>query len=120
MSDVVDQQASNIPPKPKYKVKPRWKKGESGNPSGRPKGIVCLTSKLRKMLMDDPDNVQQIIDAWTKYAKGGKFPYFKELIDRIDGKQVEKTEVTMERPLVLKVQMPNEQVNDPDDDGDTA
>jgi len=32
-----------------YKVVPRWKKGESGNPNGRPKKALCIPDILRSL-----------------------------------------------------------------------
>ena len=44
-------------PKQRPRIKPRWKKGESGNPAGRPKNI--LREALRKKI--GVDRIAQVI-----------------------------------------------------------
>ncbi len=50
-------------------VKPRWKKGESGNPAGKPKGTRSLTTLLR--------------EAMIKVGKGESEPYDEQLIKKV-------------------------------------
>ena len=44
----------------KGQIEPRWKKGESGNPAGRPKGSKNRSTIIREML-DMMVQVQQIL-----------------------------------------------------------
>lgn len=70
----------------------QFQKGQSGNPKGRPKG-TGITDRLRAILADDDGAVvgalaKVAIDA----AKAGDFRFWKEIIDRIDGKCPDKVE----------------------------
>jgi hypothetical protein len=72
------------------KIKPhRWKKGRSGNPNGRPPG-ESLTTKINRIL-EEPDQDfgtkgDKLIAVAFRAAEKGDFRFFKELIDRKDGK----------------------------------
>ena len=70
----------------------RWKKGESGNPNGRPKGSVSLVGMLKKLLEENPGEGEAVVKQWIEDAKGGRFPQLKEMIERIDGKVADKIE----------------------------
>jgi len=75
-----------------------FKPGQSGNPKGRPKKDVSLTSLLKKYLDEVPsvkigDKVnteltwrQLIVQAWLVGAYRGNATLFKELIERLEGK----------------------------------
>lgn len=77
----------------KYQFKP----GQSGNPSGRPKGTVNLTNKLRQ-LFQMPVRVKGkranrnyiYADLFCEMAMEasleGNFKFFKEIFDRVEGK----------------------------------
>ncbi len=77
-------------------AKGRWQKGESGNPSGRPKSAVgaSLTKELRKQLLEtDPGtgrpNVEVIVAAWIRRGKRGEPKALEMIADRVDGKVVQ-------------------------------
>ncbi len=78
----------------------QWKKGQSGNPKGRPKNGLCLTSiakaKLGEKAPDDPDGrtwAQLIVDQWLAQTLSNP-SYFKELLERIEGKVPQALEHT--------------------------
>lgn len=75
-------------------------KGKSGNPSGRPKGALSITTKIRKLL--ETDEGESVARAFVKYAKAGKFPFAKEIIDRIDGKLPDTQQHEGELTIVVK------------------
>ncbi len=64
------------------------KKGEVRNPKGRPKG-ESLTTKIRRIL-DEPEGngtkADKMMELAVQYARKGDFRFFKEIIDRMDGK----------------------------------
>lgn len=67
---------------------------------GRPKGSLSLTNELKKVLEGvDEASKKQIIElvaiAAAKQAIKGNSAYFKEIIERIDGKVIDKTDLTL-------------------------
>ncbi len=83
---------------PEYLFKP----GQSGNPAGRPKGAKNFTTLFEKAvkevakkleLGEDPDAVEiQIIQRGIKEALAGKYPFYKDILDRYYGKPKESIE----------------------------
>lgn len=79
---------------------PPWKKGQSGNPNGRPRKEICLTSLIKEELEqvmqtdDGPRTKAQILakNIVSKAAKGHNVA-MKEVLDRIDGKVADKLEM---------------------------
>lgn len=75
-----------------------WKPGQSGNPAGRPKSDLCITSLVKELLEQDAGqgktNAQLVAEAIVKLAKTpdarGYVPTVKELLDRIEGKVADK------------------------------
>lgn len=77
---------------------------------GRPKGSLSLTNEIKKVLEGvDETSKKQIIElvaiAAAKQAIKGNSAYFKEIIERIDGKFTDKTELTVKDsgPIELRV-----------------
>ena len=78
-----------------------WKKGQSGNPNGRPRNEQCITPILRKFLKAKPPilregrNYAELIAITTlegAVTKGGWRD--RDLVyNRIDGKVIEKVEL---------------------------
>jgi hypothetical protein len=67
-----------------------FKKGQSGNPGGRPKAEICLTALLREALAEhDQDGkrtkARAVIDALVEQACEGKTAAIQQIFDRIDG-----------------------------------
>jgi hypothetical protein len=62
--------------------------GRSGNPGGRPKG-ESITSTLRRLVAESEHNgrpIQEVLaEVLLKHALSGKFPFAKEILDRLDG-----------------------------------
>jgi hypothetical protein len=84
----------------------RFKKGQSGNPKGRPKG-ESLTTKLRRVLDEgDPKHgskAEALIAVAVSAARRGDFRFFKEIIDRMDGKVPERIAGSDGEPLRIEV-----------------
>lgn len=66
----------------------RFKKGQSGNPTGRPKGSVSITARLRKILMDE-NEAEDLARAILKEAKDGNASVIKEILNRLEGAVVQ-------------------------------
>src|SRR5678816_1769372 len=86
------------PPKPPpaaHLAPHKWKKGQSGNPGGRPKGRT-VTAALRELATTEHNGkplVDLLAERLMKEALSGKFTFAKEVIERLDGKVVEKSEI---------------------------
>ena len=75
----------------------QWKKGQSGNPKGRPVGSVNLTNRIRMAVEqvvqkatseDERDKTvgDLLVESAIEAAKKGNHHFFKEIIARTDGK----------------------------------
>jgi hypothetical protein len=87
----------------------RWQKGQSGNPDGKPKGLVSLTRILNNALLDDHIEIKELgkgkekkkVEVRTNYGvliimrmldmavAQGNDKMVKEIWDRIEGKAVQ-------------------------------
>lgn len=63
----------------------RWKKGMSGNPSGRRKGSVSLAAALQKLLLKEPDKLESIARTLVDAAIAGDVSAARLLFERLDG-----------------------------------
>jgi hypothetical protein len=79
-----------------------WKKGQSGNPAGRPKNVLSVTAAMKKFLesgtVGKDKNKRRAIDALVKalviQACRGNGKIAKEIWDRIDGKLADEVNVS--------------------------
>jgi len=89
---------------------PPWKPGQSGNPSGRRKGGVNITSQLKKRLIEKPHELKKILDSWIGAASLGDekcMAAVRELVLRVDGPP--EADRSDEQPAKLvNVQLPQE------------
>ena len=80
--------------RPAPPVEHQFKPGQSGNPRGRPKGSLSLSTLLREALSEnDGERAKRIIDAMITCAEKGDIRHIKELLDRIDGKVADNLNV---------------------------
>jgi phage gp16-like protein len=80
-------------PKTAHLKKHMWKPGQSGNPGGRPKG-ASLTNRLRKALdANDGQLAEVVVKVLLREAAKGKYQHLREVLDRVDGKVVQKVEL---------------------------
>lgn len=80
----------------------RFKKGQSGNPAGRPKGSRNFEVIFREAAMavakdlqlgKKPDAVQiELVKRGIKEGLQGKYPFFKDLMDRLHGQPKQQIE----------------------------
>ncbi len=90
-----------------------FKKGQSGNPAGRPKGARMLAPALRKRFVTDPKEFQELIDSLVGLAKQGNPKALEVVRSAMDGPEIKQfniTELSNEQILELLAQG--------DDDGD--
>lgn len=79
----------------KGQIEPRWKKGESGNPKGRPKKIPELRELLANVLGDEKDGktaAEAILMAIRNKAIKGDVRAAELLLDRAYGKAAQPIE----------------------------
>jgi hypothetical protein len=70
----------------------KFQPGQSGNPAGRPKGSISLTTILKQKLAEG-DTAKDVIQWTLEQAKIGNAAALKILWDRIDGPIVNKVEL---------------------------
>ena len=76
---------------------PAWEKGQTGNPNGRPKGRLNLSTILAQRLAEG-DNSVKLIDRLIKIAtsdtskENDSLSAIGEILDRLEGKAVAKVE----------------------------
>ena len=88
-----------------------FKKGQSGNPNGRPKGSRNLTTILREMLEEEIEvNVdgvktkkqfqEVIVRKLLQKANEGNLKAIEQILDRMEGKPVQKQEIKTDNPIL--------------------
>jgi hypothetical protein len=83
-------------------LKPAWKKGQSGNPKGKPKGtrdrrtvIWEAIKRIAEKRSLSPEEVEEAIQAaGIEKSLKGSFFHYKEISDGLYGKIQEKLDVT--------------------------
>jgi hypothetical protein len=79
-------------PSPEVGKPYHWKKGQSGNPSGRPKSKVlsdAYKNKLEELIPNDPEGrtwAELIAEAQVRDAVRGNVQAAREIADRTEGK----------------------------------
>lgn len=66
----------------------QWRKGQSGNPNGRPPG-KSITTQLREMLdagLNGQDLAKAMAQVAFKEALKGDFKFWNAIMERLDGK----------------------------------
>jgi hypothetical protein len=81
----------------------KYKPGESGNPAGKPVGTTSLSDKLRKLLNENPDRSQAIVEAGVRAAEAGDFQFWKYLFDRLEGTPAQTNNLNVTGELHMKV-----------------
>jgi hypothetical protein len=89
-------------------IQPRWQKGESGNPAGKPKGtrnrstIVREWLEVQQSVKNPITGEQEVLEqqdimtlALIKKAREGDVNAYRELMDSAHGKQTNQIEGSM-------------------------
>lgn len=79
----------------------KWKKGESGNPGGRPRKL--LTDDLIARLEKNPDLIAALNLAQIKKAKAGDTRAYQALRDGIEGKPLSQVEIPEELGKIILI-----------------
>jgi hypothetical protein len=79
------------------KIEPRWKKGETGNPNGRPKKLPELDKLMAEVLGEEKDGItaaQAILNMLRGKAAKGDIKAAQLLLDRAYGKSKQNIDIT--------------------------
>jgi hypothetical protein len=76
----------------------RFKPGVSGNPKGRPEGVVSVVQKLRKRFRENPAEFEDFLDKYIKNPNNQK-----HIAEMLDGKPAQsiQADVKVELPQPL-------------------
>src|SRR3990167_11472588 len=74
--------------------KPNWKKGQSGNPNGRPPKGYSITEWFQNMLASDPNIKEALGKSIIKKALEGDSTAQKLVWNYMDGMPMQKQEVS--------------------------
>lgn len=92
------------------KIEPRWKKGESGNPKGRPKKIPELRELLANVLGDEKEGktaAEAILMGLRAKAIRGDVRAAELLLDRAYGKVSQDIDMAINLTEVILPKPPN-------------
>ena len=76
-----------------------WKKGESGNPAGRPKRNFVLTDALREKLAqpiggNGKTQLDGVICKLVSLARKGDTHAIQQIFDRLEGRPMQRQEIS--------------------------
>jgi hypothetical protein len=80
---------SNPNPSPSTRFQP----GVSGNPKGRPKKTPAF-DELMAVIGNDPEGKKRIAEMWFDRILKGDYQFFRDFLERSDGKVPSPVEVT--------------------------
>ena len=83
-----------------------FKKGQSGNPSGRTKGTVDPVAELNRQLKAKPQRLAAIIDALITEAESGNIKAIEVILDRLNGKVAQPLSNPDGTPLIFATMLP--------------
>lgn len=104
--------------------KGRFVPGVSGNPGGRPKDDTKITYWLEKYLQgvnpkspDGKKRIQELAEKLAGMAYGGNTVAMSMVLDRIDGKVPQSTDITsggkpIENPLIISTIKPRDVISE--------
>ena len=108
-------------------LRPPYKKGESGNPDGRPLGqrnyatiyrdALIKLAKLNGKTVEELED--EILSSGIMLARKGDFRYYKDILDRLHGTAVQKSENNLNVVVPVLVKFLNAQDEPRDNNRDT-
>lgn len=93
---------------PKKKIRGRpFKKGQSGNPAGKPLGTLSFKTIFEKAIkriakeknLKKCDIETDLVIKAIAEARGGSYNYYRDIFDRLYGRPVQKIQGDEESPL---------------------
>ena len=85
-----------------------FKKGQSGNPNGRPVGSVSIVEGIKRKLLEvEPANKKTYLELFLsklflKAIKEGNEQLMKDMINRVDGMPQQRTDITSgDKPIPI-------------------
>jgi len=72
-------------------LRPPWKKGESGNPAGKPVGAYSPITRIKQIFKENPEVFDQFVLAYMKDEKNRK-----HVVEMLDGKPDQKIQGDIE------------------------
>lgn len=76
-----------------------FKKGQSGNPEGRPKGTISIVAEIKKKFLEIPQGEKRtyleifLMKLFKKVLVDEDTAMMRDLIDRVDGKPKQEMEI---------------------------
>lgn len=87
----------------------KWKKGQSGNPNGRPPKSKALSEELRRLLQrhapgSKKSNLEVIVAKLLELAREGDKDALRYVFDRLEGRPAQALELTGDdaRPVTFR------------------
>ena len=80
----------------------QWKKGQSGNPKGRPVKNLSIVSLVKERLETHPEEAEEIALALIKLAKSKNLWAIESVMNRIDGKVEERHHIEGALPITIQ------------------
>lgn len=114
MENTVKQRANS-----RYKIKPQWKPGQSGNPNGRPPKVKYIPDILQKLgkegipdelkakferlpsILNSPDCLTALLRLVYIHALRGESWAVQFISERTEGKAVQPIDMNVEPPLTV-------------------
>lgn len=73
-----------------------FKKGESGNPNGRPLGVISVVTRMREKFRDNPELLDDFLERYMKNPQNEK-----HITEMLDGKPFARGEMKLDLPTSL-------------------
>ncbi len=75
-----------------------FKKGQSGNPAGRPKGSISIVGRIKQIFEEDPKRFESYVQEILKDKN-----MYKPITEHIDGKPIQPISNADGTPFVVQV-----------------